>query len=116
MLEAGNTRTAACQLAGITLETLSRWITDDVDFRGQLERAEAVPKAYALAAITRAIRNGSWQAALAWYERRYPKEMGQRAQIDITVVRERAEQIARDLGGVTAEEIIAEAERIATAR
>ena len=39
-----------------------------------------------------------------------------RSHVDVTVVREQAEQIARELGGVTAEEIIAEAERIARGR
>jgi hypothetical protein len=38
--------------------------------------------------------------------------MGQHAQLDVTI-RQRAEQIAKELGGVSAAEIIAEAERIA---
>jgi hypothetical protein len=115
-LQEGNTRTAACQIAGISLDTLARWIVTNADFCGAVLRAEAAAKVTAVRAIQLAIRNGSWRAALAWYERRYPAEMGMRSHVDVTVVREQAEQIARELGGVTAEEIIAEAERIARGR
>ena len=80
----------------------------------EVERAEAASKAAAVRTINRAIARGSWQAALAFLERRFPEEWGRRAQPDSTVVRQRAERIAREIGGgVTADDVIAEAERIA---
>ena len=114
-LEDGATRIAACQLAGIGYSTFAHWLGFP-EFREAVEHSEGLAKAAAMKAITDAIEKGDWRAAVLWYERRYPAEFGQRSQLDVTVMRERAEELARELGGVTAEDIIAEAERIARGR
>jgi hypothetical protein len=111
-LQKGNTRTTACGLAAIGHSTFAEWLNKFPEFREAVEHAEGLAKATAMRAITAAITGGDWRAALAWYERRFPAEMGQHAQLDVTI-RQRAEQIAKELGGVSAAEIIAEAERIA---
>ena len=71
-LEAGNTRAAAAQAAGITSETLRLWMR-----KGEKQKtgrhktlARTVEQAEAQAEIQAAWQRGEWRAAAWWLERR----------------------------------------------
>jgi len=81
-LAAGQARWPAAALAGISGNTLSRWISDDDAFALEVQRAEAQAVATALGTITKAAASGTWQAAAWWLERRYPAEWGRNRRAD----------------------------------
>lgn len=83
----GNYLATASAYAGISYQTLRRWVlkADDpnappeyVEFKEALEKARADGEVAALAKIQRAASDGAWQAA-AWYlERSRPEQWGRR--------------------------------------
>ena len=77
-LTAGNTRTAACKVAGIGLDTLSAWGKSDAEFLGALEKAEAEAELSHLANIVAADKRGVWTADAWWLERRRHADYGRR--------------------------------------
>ncbi|MBM3260349.1 MAG: hypothetical protein FJY99_11460 [Candidatus Sericytochromatia bacterium] len=81
-LAAGQARWPAAALAGISGNTLSRWISDDDAFALEVQRAEAQAVATALGTITKAAASGTWQAAAWWLEGRYPAEWGRNRRAD----------------------------------
>lgn len=115
-LRAGNTRRAAAAYAKIDQNTFYRWL-DKGTFRDDVEKAEADAEVRALAIIIRAAQGGTWQAAAWWAERRRPDDYGRRDKLDVTFdARKEAERLAGELDGVSADELVAEAERIASGR
>ncbi len=97
VLEAGNTRRAACQYVGIDENTLSRWVTTFVDFADRVRKAEAAAEVQCLAVIRQGIRNGDTADAKWWLERRRPDDYARRDKIDLDVyVRERARELGID--------------------
>lgn len=115
-LEIGNTRTDSAMAAGVHPSTLERWTRRYAGFRSDVERAEAKARMRMVGIIAVASQT-TWQAA-AWYlERRNPAEWGRRERLEVSIdARQEAERLARELGGVSADEILAEAERIASGR
>ena len=82
-IRAGNTRTDSYTHAGISMATFYRWLRDDPEWEDKLIQAEATAKVAAVTRISAAAQNGSWQAALAWLERRYPREWGKVENLDV---------------------------------
>jgi transposase len=89
-IEAGNYIEVAAQCAGISKNTLYRWLAmanedgaEDryVDFRDALEKARANAEARNLRVIQQAANDGTWQAA-AWYlERTAWQRWGRRTMV-----------------------------------
>ena len=72
----GASKGIAAAAAGISADTLSRWIADDLRFGLKVAQAEA---GFAMSCVSRIgleIDNGrdGAKTALAWLERRYPNE------------------------------------------
>ena len=100
-LEAGNTRAAAAQGAGITYECLRLWIRKgEKEKTGRhrtlartIEQAEAQAEREAVAEIRAAWTRGEWRAAAWWLERRRPetyreqKDQGGSAAAEETTIR-----------------------------
>jgi hypothetical protein len=80
-LEAGNTRAAAAQAAGIAPDTLRTWMRQgEQEATGRhrtlartVEQAEAQAETEAVAEIRAAWKRGEWRAAAWWLERRRPE-------------------------------------------
>lgn len=89
-LEAGAFFSVACELAGIGDSTGYRWIEEGDkgrspyrEFRDAVKKAEAASEFDALATIRGAARDGTWQAA-AWYlERKHPDRWGKRVPMPV---------------------------------
>ena len=119
-LEAGMSRTTAAELAGIARQTLNDWAGMPPDWQGKyptfshdVRTAIARAKARATVTITKAIREGDVQAAFRYLALQEREEWGERKQVDVNVeIRQLAERIAAE-SGVDADELMAEAERIA---
>lgn len=78
-VSAGLTNADTCRVLGISESTLYKWLQEprkglEVELFEALEKARMLRKAAMLQTITKAAREGTWQAA-AWYlERVYPGE------------------------------------------
>lgn len=112
-LELGNTRSAACGVSDISLDTLARWMADDADFRGNVLKAEQKAEARYLGYVAAAAEDPkSWTAAAWWLERRHWQDYGRRERIEQTIeIRGLAEKVAA-ADGLDADVLLAEAERI----
>jgi transposase len=115
-LEQGATYEAAAAHAGVHYDTLNEWRKEFPEFSEALKGAEAKAELHWLEQIEAAAADGAWQAAAWRLERRYPARWGRRERVErvdmTTTVRREAERVAAEVG-CTADELIAEAERIA---
>ena len=109
-LQAGSTRKAACQYAGISDETFATWLRENLDFLDAVTQAETAAELRCNTTIMQAIRDGSTTDAWKWLERRRAEDYGRVDRTEITVRRE-AEKLAAELG-LNADELLSEAERI----
>ena len=111
-LEAGNTRAAAAQAAGIAPDTLRAWMRQGEQQKigryktlsKTVEQAEAAAETEAVGEIRAAWQRGEWRAAAWWLERRRPesyreqKEQRGSAAAEETTVRIIYEaEVAKDL-------------------
>lgn len=96
-LSAGNTRKASAQYAGIGENTLGDWLRRFRDFRDAVLRAEAAAEVAHVANIARAGQAGSWQASLAWLERRRHADWAKTDRVEIEI-RESAARVAQAIG------------------
>lgn len=80
----GLSRRLAAQLAGISEDTLSRWMKDTPEFETECKRREALCALECTDRIMQEVKVGrdGWKAAAAWLERRYPDEWSPRRQIE----------------------------------
>ena len=79
-LKLGATYKLAAESADMTYETLREWMREDAVFSAAVKKAEATRAQAAMRSIEKAAKEGQWQAA-AWYlERRYPHEYGRTVQ------------------------------------
>jgi hypothetical protein len=108
-LRDGNTRQCAVKLAGISDETLRRWMAEDVELVEAVLLAEAQAEAAMVAGLKRGARK-SWAAALAWLERRRSQDWGKVDRVEV-VIRQEARRIAEE-HGLDADELIRVAEEI----
>ena len=112
VLRAGGTRTAAVHHVGTTLEALRRWLARSVEFRASVAKAEAEAELRCTSIVTKAVIDGDVASARWWLERRRPSDWGTASRIDV-VIRQQAERVAAELG-LSADDVLAEAERIAS--
>jgi transposase-like protein len=97
VLEAGNTRRAACEYVGIDQDTLSRWCSRFADFADRVRKAEATAEVQAVAIIRQGIKNGDTADAKWWLERRRPEDYARHEKIDLEVyIRQRARELGID--------------------
>lgn len=82
-LKLGNTRTCACNYAGISLDTFERWMKSFAEFCGAVTRAEAEVEICHVAVIQSAAKDGDWRASLEWLKRRRREEWGDNITHDI---------------------------------
>jgi len=80
----GLSRRLAAQLAGISEDTLSRWMKDTPEFETECKRREALCALECTDRIMQEVKIGrdGWKAAAAWLERRYPEEWSPRRHIE----------------------------------
>ena len=80
----GLSRRLAAQLAGISEDTLTRWMKDTPEFETECKRREALCALECTDRIMQEVKVGrdGWKAAAAWLERRYPDEWSPRRQIE----------------------------------
>jgi transposase len=80
----GLSRRLAAQLAGISEDTLSRWMKDTPEFETECKRREAFCALECTDRIMQEVKVGrdGWKAAAAWLERRYPDEWSPRRQVE----------------------------------
>lgn len=124
-LRHGASRTAAAAGAGVSKDSLRRWMSADPGFAERVEIAEGEMVAALVDVIYRTAlatdKNGnptqqSWIAAMTLLERRMPEDWGRRDRIEISMeIRQIAEQIAAETGLPT-DEVLAEAEQILRGR
>jgi hypothetical protein len=95
----GNTLANAAMQAGITYSTLKRWRKLSAPFNAAVEKAEAEAEGLFVNDIAHAARDGSWQAAAWWLERRRTGDWRKPAdRLELTEVRRAAEQTAAEIG------------------
>lgn len=109
-LRCGNVRRAAAQSAGISEDTLERWLKRYTGFAGAVLQAEADAHKLVVNALWGRAMAGDVRAQTFILERRY----GWRESIQVDV-RTEAARLAAELG-MDADELMREAERIAQAR
>src|SRR5262249_28454299 len=109
-LRAGNTRSAACQYAGISDETFARWLARYVDFVEAVKSAAPPAEVPMVARIAHAAQDGTWQAAAWWLERRRPDDYGRRDRVDVEL-KLQLKRLAAELE-LDPAEMLAEAERL----
>jgi transposase len=80
----GLSRRLAAQLAGISEDTLTRWMKDTPEFETECKRREALCALECTDRIMQEVKVGrdGWKAAAAWLERRYPDEWSPRRQVE----------------------------------
>ena len=79
LAEGGLKNVDICKALGIHQSTLYAWLKNEEnplsrELYEELEKARAKRKAFMIETITKAARDGTWQAAAWWLERCYPEE------------------------------------------
>lgn len=94
-VRSGNHLSVAARFAGISYDTLKRWVlkADEPgapeelrEFAESLERARAESEVIALAKIQRAASEGAWQASAWFLERSWPERWGRRETNRIEII------------------------------
>lgn len=84
-LSVGMSRARACSLAGISLDSLSRWINADPDLADLIEKAEAKGEYEHLKNIRDIAfgeKRGDWKASAWLLARKYPSRYSENQSID----------------------------------
>lgn len=116
---AGNYIETAAAFAGVTKETLYKWLRRGArakqglhrEFVDALEKALVQSEMRDVALITAAGRE-SWQAAAWRLERKFPERWGRKDRVDLRLTITRAVEKVADETGMTPEEVLAEAEAL----
>jgi hypothetical protein len=96
-LTAGNTRSASAQSAGVSEDSLERWMKRYAGFAASVLRAEAAAEVEHVANLAQAARAGSIMASIFWLERRRYRDWGKVDRLEIEV-RTVAERVAQQTG------------------
>jgi hypothetical protein len=113
-LRIGCSRTTAAELAGIDRHTLNAWCARYLPFRADVQAAIASCKRTASATIRTAILGGDTNAAFRYLGLQEREEWREIKELSLTIeLRKKAERIADELG-LSVDEVIAEAEAVAT--
>jgi hypothetical protein len=108
----GNTLSNAAFQAGISYRTLCRWRALSVTFNHAVEKAEAEAEGIFVNDIGHAARDGSWQAAAWWLERRRTPDWRKPAErLELTDRRAEAEAIAAEIGKADDPAVVAQIEQ-----
>jgi HD-GYP domain-containing protein (c-di-GMP phosphodiesterase class II) len=113
-LKRGQSQVAAAAAAGISIATLKRWLAEDESIRERVDEAYGLGEQALVEKLWEAAEKDpvkSWQAAAWLLERTRPERFGRRDRIAIESVQAKAKEIAERMG-LSAEEIMKEAERI----
>lgn len=115
-LEMGCSKTTAAELNGITRQTIWEWDEKYAPFSYDMRTAIAKAKRRATVTITTAISQGDTNAAFRYLALMERDEWREQRDVSVAIsgeltIRQAAEQIAAEVG-LTAEEVIHEAERI----
>lgn len=111
-ISVGMTDGDACIIAGISQETFYLWQRTKPEFLHQTTRARSEGWRTALAMLKRGALNGDVRAIEAYLDRTH-SPYRKTTDVNVTVqIRKRAEEMAAQLG-ITADELIAEAEAVA---
>lgn len=95
--------------------TLYRWIEADDTFRDEVQKAEQQAEAAYTYSVQAAVPK-NWQAAAWWLERRRHESYGRRDRVELTVdMKGLAARIAAE-DGLDPDALLAEAERIISAK
>lgn len=109
-LRLGCTRRAAAGAAGVSHASFYRWL-EDVTFRDEVEKAEAVAEATYTAAVANAVPR-NWQAAAWWLERRKHEDFAQRSKVDMKIdIQSEVRRVAAEMG-LDEDAVMAEAEQV----
>lgn len=111
-LQSGAYERDACLAGGISEDTFANWKRRYSDFAERATRAKSEGWVSDLALIRKAANDGDWRAAAEHLDRTaspYRKSVD----INLTVIRERAERIAAEIG-VPVDEVMATAEAVAS--
>ena len=108
-LREGHFIETACQLGGIDKSTFFRWVEqgerqpsgEKSEFCDAVKKAMADAERKAVDQVHKAARDGTWQAAAWFLERRYPGRWGRRVTVSDTTERQLDQLQAklRDMGG-----------------
>jgi transposase len=79
-LRAGNTRRAACIYAGVSEDSLARWL-QKAEVADAIQKAEADAEVRNVAIIQKAAGE-TWFAAAWWLERKRPEDWGRKDKLD----------------------------------
>jgi hypothetical protein len=88
-VEHGHTLTTACQVAGVSMDSLARWRAKFADFADELREAEGRSVDRWLSCIEAAAPK-NWLAAAWLLERRHPHEYGRHLVFDRSVTHDEA--------------------------
>jgi hypothetical protein len=83
-LSEGNTRRASCDYAGISEDSLARWLKRSADFADAIKKAESEAERKHVANIVKAADGGNWTASAWWLERRRSDDWGRRDRLEHT--------------------------------
>lgn len=100
-LAAGNTRRASCQYAGISEDSLARYLQASADFAEAVRKAEADAEVRHVANIAKAANDGTWTASAWWLERRQPADWGRKDRIDLNLLKASNDDLVSLLTGGT---------------
>lgn len=109
----GMTGRSAALACGVGASTFYEWVDADSGFRDRIATAErGFEKAMLGVIVGSAIKHGSFRAAIAILERRFPDQYGVKASLDVHVDDERERERQRDMAVVLGSADDGEDERI----
>ena len=76
LIKDGNPKMIACQCAGVSIDSLNRWVEADDDFALMVRQAESEAVAERLSRITNASKRGDWKADTWILERTHKQIFG----------------------------------------
>jgi len=115
-LRIGNTREASAKAAGMSADTLARWMAGSAAFRGEVHTAEAEAEQRFLGFVAQAAST-DWRAAAFWLERRRYQDYARRDRMTMLFdLRREAAEVAAAAGIEDVDAMVELAEQIATGR
>ena len=111
-IEGGNTIEDSCKAAGVGYSTMREWAVADPEFADRVEKAGATARIAMVSIVQKVAKEGNWQAAMTYLERRDPEHWGRRDRVSMTVdLNREARRLAQETG-LDEAAILAEAEAL----
>ena len=109
-LAEGNTKEDAATVAGVTYTTMRTWELADPEFLSAVQKAIASARREMVRIVTKIAKEGNWQAAMTFLERRDPEHWGRKDRVSLSVdLNREARRLAQETG-LDEAAILAEAE------